>query len=108
MLCANGGNIYIDDFTVECVTYPLDSPKITYVSFIDINKIEVKWSPVDGATSYYVYVQDPEDNSILDEQTVTGTSAYLRFIPIDHKNTTYTLLQRMVKTKASLLYGGTA
>lgn len=85
MLCANGGNIYIDDFTVECVTYPLDSPKITYVSFIDINKIEVKWSPVDGATSYYVYVQDPEDNSILDEQTVTGTSAYLRFIPIDHK-----------------------
>lgn len=81
MLYGNSGDIYVDDFTVESVTYPLNSPAITSVTLADVDKVKVEWTAVDGATSYYVYVLDSEDNSLLDEQTVTDTETFLNFIP---------------------------
>lgn len=81
MLYGNRGDVYIDDLSIETVTYPLDKPKITSVSLVDIDKIRVEWNAVEGATSYFVYADDSNEENTLSENTVQGTEALLNFIP---------------------------
>ena len=65
LLYGNNGNVYIDDLSIEMVTYPLERPKITSVSLYDINQINVEWDAVEGATSYYVYAEDYSADKIV-------------------------------------------
>lgn len=81
LLYGNNGNVYIDDLSIEMVTYPLERPKITSVSLYDINQINVEWDAVEGATSYYVYAEDYSADKIVSETTVKDTKATLNFIP---------------------------
>lgn len=84
LLYGNSGNIYVDDLTIEKVTYPLNTPKITQVTLEDANVVKVKLQPVEGATSYYLYAQDSDaDNKVVAQTTVTAAEAVLNFLPED-------------------------
>lgn len=82
MFYGNSGKVLVDDFTIETIEYPLATPSSLDASLADVDQVEVKWSAVEGATSYYVYAEDSDDDDkLVAETTVSGTGATLTFIP---------------------------
>lgn len=103
LLYGNSGNVYIDDLSVETVTYPLESPKITSVSLSDIDQVDVEWDAVEGATSYYVYTEDYSADKIVSETTVKDTKTSLNFIP---SGNTYYYIHVIAKNNEGESYPG--
>lgn len=80
MFYGNSGKIYVDDLVVETVTYPLETPANIDCELTDANEVTVTWDAVEGATSYYVYAEDSDQDDLrVAEATVTGTEAKLNF-----------------------------
>lgn len=83
MFYGNKGKIYVDDLKVEQVVYPLDTPDDVEAEMADIDQIKATWTAVEGATSYYVYAVNSNDDATVAEATVSDTEAVLNFIPVD-------------------------
>ncbi|MDO4161045.1 MAG: T9SS type A sorting domain-containing protein [Prevotellaceae bacterium] len=77
MFYGNSGKVLIDEMQIFSLTYPLNTPKVSSFALTDAAQFTVKWSAIEGATSYYVYITNNDLDITVAEAEVTTNEAVL-------------------------------
>ncbi len=87
------GKVYIDDFKIEKVVYPLARPNVTEVTRLDVDQLSVNWDKVAGATAYRIKITDSFGNANYGSLEVGDVeNAQIEFVPQEIEDGSVTVM----------------